>query len=237
MASSQTGSRRRRRKAVASTSADDRSSHWISSRARTTGRDWVKRTSASRTARPMARESGGTSPASALSSAISSAARRGGARPPASSSMTGSMRSDSPANPNPASASALRCASTDMPASAASRMPACHRMVLPIPGSPASTNAAGPSATAPSHALIAASSSSRPMRAASDTSLRLSHTRWLWFQRRPARVHLGGARSSSTTRAALRPFSAMTDPPGCVAAPHRYTPSMPVRGAQRRSHI
>jgi len=44
-------------------------------------------------------------------------------------------------------------------------------------------------------------------------------------------------RSASTAAAAFRPLTAITDPPGWVAAPHRYTPSTPVRAPKRRSHI
>src|SRR5262249_330122 len=43
--------------------------------------------------------------------------------------------------------------------------------------------------------------------------------------------------SAITAWAAFRPFPPITEPPGCVAAPHRYSPGTAVRGRKRRSHI
>ncbi len=50
-----------------------------------------------------------------------------------------------------------------------------------------------------------------------------------------------GTRSAPATFrisiAALRPFTPMTLPPGCVHAPHRKTPDIGVRGDNRWSHM
>ena len=43
--------------------------------------------------------------------------------------------------------------------------------------------------------------------------------------------------SARTAMAALRPLRAMTLPPGCVAAPQKYSPGTGVRGVRRCSHI
>ncbi len=43
--------------------------------------------------------------------------------------------------------------------------------------------------------------------------------------------------SASTAIAALRPLIAITLPPGCVHAPQRYTPGMPVLARRRLLHM
>src|ERR1700677_3977824 len=53
----------------------------------------------------------------------------------------------------------------------------------------------------------------------------------------PRNSHRELSRSRRTAIAALRPLMPMTLPPGCVHAPHRYTPSIGVLAAKRLLHI
>ena len=102
----------RRRSANWSTPAEDRSSHWRSSTATTTGLAAASARRLSRTPSPMARGSEASRPGSVKRSATWSARRRGAVSDPSTSSTTSPSRSESPAKESAASTSTARSEST-----------------------------------------------------------------------------------------------------------------------------
>src|SRR5580765_1544960 len=159
--STPTRSLRRRRSANSSTAAVGASSQCASSIATSTVVDEASSRSAPSSARPTPRWSGARPRGSSSRSATSSACRRGSGRSASTSSSTSSSRSPSAAYESCASLPAGRHASTRNPRSRAASTAACQSVVFPMPGSPSSTNAHGPSAAWPRNALSDSRSCSR----------------------------------------------------------------------------
>ena len=150
-----------RRRANASALDDDASSQWESSTATRTGPRSASRSSTPRTATANARRSTG-SPDSRRS-ATSSARRRGAGSSGRTSSRTFSNRSNSPTLASDCSASAGRAARTWNPRTRASSRPAAQSIDFPMPASPSSTRAAGPSVASSRNEWSEPSSASLPM--------------------------------------------------------------------------
>ena len=102
-------------------------------------------------ARPERRSPGSASRAPPRAPAVAAAPAMA-----AASSSTGESSSESPAKESVASASTPRRDRTRPNRSRASSTPASHRIVLPIPGSPERTSAAGPCSTSARNAWIVA---------------------------------------------------------------------------------
>jgi hypothetical protein len=129
-----------RRSASGNTCAVDESNHCRSSIATSTSPSAQSAVRTSRSASPIACAAGGASPGSSRSKATRSARRRGAGSAASTWSSTGPTRSASPVNASAASAPAARCTSTLVTCAVASSTAICHSSVLPIPGSPRSTN-------------------------------------------------------------------------------------------------
>ncbi len=151
-----------RRCAYSRTAAVARSSHGRSSTPTITGAASVRARITPRKATATARWSGGSGPGSARSSATSSARCWGPGSPPSAASGTGSSRSPSAEKLSAASGWTGRQVSTCQPRRRAWSIPADHSVVLPMPGSPSISSAAGWLATASRNRPIRASSAARP---------------------------------------------------------------------------
>ena len=140
----------------------ERSSHWTSSTATSSGPrnrqrpQGVQEAERDRSGLRRQRRS-----ASARRSATSSARSCGAGNPASSSVPTPSSRSISAANESRASAPLARAERTRSPAPAAAATPASHSVVFPIPGPPRSTRTSR-SSSAPTNSCRTASSRSRP---------------------------------------------------------------------------
>jgi hypothetical protein len=156
------GCSRTRRSANASALAEDGSSHWTSSIASETGPSAARTCSALRTATPSVRGSAPSAPSSTRS-ATSSARRLGAGSTGSTLSSTSSNRSPRPAWGSPRSASEGRAERTRSPRARAASTPASQSVDFPIPASPSSTSAAGPSAAWSRKPYTEPSSSSLPM--------------------------------------------------------------------------
>ena len=150
-----TGSSPNRRKAICSTPADDESSHCRSSSATSTGRA-RQALAARREARARSRD--GSAPPLPARPAEARPRARGVAAAPAraaTSSKTGATRSERAEKESEVSASTLRCTERARDAASPPRHPSSQRIVLPIPGSPERTSAAGPARRPARNASIA----------------------------------------------------------------------------------
>ena len=152
-----------RRSANSSAPRDEGSSHWMSSIATRTG---FRRESSRRyesTAAAIVCAGGGEPPGSASRSAASRACRCGSGSSGRTSAAVPRNRSARPANGSSSSGLVGRATRTRHEPALASATPSRHSVVFPIPASPASTSAAGPTCSRPSrNDSIALSSGSRP---------------------------------------------------------------------------
>ena len=155
-------SERKRRSANTSALADEESTHWMSSTARTSGRFSASIWKHVRTATARARGSSSYSGARSMSSAPSSARRRGAESVGSTSSTTPSRRSASTTCGSPRSASAGRDESTRNPRCSALASPAAQSVDFPTPASPSSTRPLTPRSMPSRKALTESSSSSLP---------------------------------------------------------------------------
>ncbi len=153
----------RRRIANARTPAEERSIHWTSSIAKSTGELRARARRTSSTPTPIKARSGGDWRGSSCSIATASARRCTSGSSSATSPKESPIRSMSAANPSFVSASAGRHERMRCPAPSAMSSAARSKLVLPMPASPSTSRAPGSSSTAPMNRASVAASCSRPM--------------------------------------------------------------------------